>query len=231
MFRESFLENLKSQGLIINKEQLSKFEKYFEFLIEENSKYNLTSITKEDQVYEKHFFDSLSPLFYKDLSNLSILDVGSGAGFPGLPLKIMDPSIKLSILDSNNKKIKFTQKIADFLNLEGINFINKRAEEFNGEKFDVVIARGVAHLSILLELVSELIKKEGILIAYKGSSWQQELLESKNAIKILGYELMYEQSYILQDEGSVRCNLYFKKAKGNDKIYPRAFSKIKAKPL
>ena len=214
----------------INEEKMTKFDTFFHFLCHENEKYNLTSITDEDGVYEKHFYDSLSILNSNfDLNNKTILDVGSGGGMPGIPLAIMLPSTTVNFLDSNNKKISFINEACNLLKLPH-NSIYGRAEETTA-KYDVVIARGVARLNILLEICVNLVKEGGVLIAMKGSNFEEEINEAKNAINTLGYKLEFKQSYSLPIEGSGRNNLFFIKAKKHDTKYPRQFSQIKKKTL
>lgn len=231
MNKLSFLENLKEKGIELNNTQKDQFEKYFESLVAQNKLHNLTSITDEEGVYEKHFFDSISVSFGADLNNLDVLDVGSGGGFPGVPLKITYPKMNLYILDSTEKKVRFLKSLADSMGLENVYPIVSRAEEYKEKKFDIVTARGVASLRVLLELCADLVKEGGMFVAMKGAKYQEELNEASKAIKILGYELVEEVLYTLPSENANRCNLYFKKAKKHDPKYPRNFGAIKKKPL
>ena len=166
-----------------------------------------------------------------DLNKLDVLDVGSGGGFPGMPLRIAFPNMKLSILDSTAKKIVFLDNLAKEMELENVTPIVARAEEYKDKKFDVVTARGVANLTMLLELVCNLVKKDGYFVAMKGSKYQEELDAASNAIKVLGYKLVKKTEYKLPDEDSSRCNLYFKKVKDHENKYPRNFGTMKKKPL
>lgn len=231
MKKEEFVQHLKENNINLNEQQIEQFAYYFKRLVEQNKLHNLTSITDEEGVYEKHFYDSLSVGFDFSLDNLDVVDVGSGGGFPGMPLQIAFPSMKLHILDSTAKKIIFLASLSEELNLEHVEPIVARAEEYHDKKFDVVTARGVASLNVLLELCVNLVKKDGYLVALKGSRYEEELKEAKNAIKTLGYELVKKQTYTLPDEGSTRCNLFFKKVKEHDKKYPRNYGSLKKKPL
>lgn len=231
MNKELFKVELEKNGIRLSEQQEEQFAYYFKRLVEQNKLHNLTSITDEEGVYEKHFFDSISVGFNFDLNNLDVVDVGSGGGFPGMPLRIAFPKMKLSILDSTAKKIVFLDNLAKEMKLENVTPIVSRAEEYKGKKFDVVTARGVANLTMLLELVCNLVKKDGYFVAMKGSKFQEELEAAKNAIKVLGFELERKEEYKLPDEDSSRCNLYFKKIKEHDSKYPRNFGTMKKKPL
>ena len=231
MNKELFKVELTKQGIELSEQQNEQFAYYFKRLVEQNKLHNLTSITDEEGVYEKHFFDSISVGFGFDLNNLDVLDVGSGGGFPGMPLRIAFPNMKLSILDSTAKKIVFLDNLAKEMELENVTPIVARAEEYKDKKFDVVTARGVANLTMLLELVCNLVKKDGYFVAMKGSKYQEELDAASNAIKVLGYKLVKKTEYKLPDEDSSRCNLYFKKVKDHENKYPRNFGTMKKKPL
>jgi len=208
--------------------QLNQFKIFFETLVEENKKYNLTSIIEEEKVYEKHFYDSLSLSDLID-DNSTVVDVGTGGGMPGLPIKIANPSLKLTFLDSNKKKMEFLKLISNKLEIDN-NYIYGRAEEIN-EQFDYVVARGVASLNILLELCCNLVKLDGKIIAMKGSNYQEELNNSKNVIEKLGYELENIKEYVLPNEQSHHFNLVFKKVKEHNNKYPRNYAQIKKNPL
>lgn len=228
MDKNDFYRALEEKKIKLSEQQKQQFAYYYYFLTSENLKYNLTSLVLEGDVYEKHFYDSLSLMFEGGLEG-SIIDVGSGGGFPGLPLKIVNPKLDLTILDSTNKKIDFINLLAPKLKLD-VKTVCARAEEHTGQ-YDVVLARGVASLNVLLELCCNLIKDKGVLIAMKGSKYQEELDEAKNAIKTLGYELVKTYVYVLPSNNDKRCNLYFKKIKKHGSKYPRSYSKIKKQPL
>lgn len=231
MNKELFKIELSKKGIELSEQQLDQYAYYFKRLVEQNKLHNLTSITDEEGVYEKHFFDSISVGFNFNLDNLDVVDVGSGGGFPGMPLRIAFPKMKLSILDSTAKKIVFLDNLAKELSLDNVTPIVSRAEEYQGKKFDVVTARGVANLTMLLELVCNLVKKGGYFIAMKGAKYQEELDSAMNAIKVLGFKLERKEEYKLPTEDSMRCNLYFKKVKEHDAKYPRNFGTMKKKPL
>lgn len=223
--------NLKELNIELTFEQQELFRKYYEFLIQENKKYNLTAITDEEEVYYKHFYDSLT-LIKTNLikEGVSLCDIGSGAGFPGIPLKIIYPNLKLTIVESQTKKTEFLKKLVNFLELDNVEIINKRAEEYAHTKyFDVVTARAVADLSILNELCLPLVKKGGYFIAMKGN-YDEELKRTLNGINILGGKLIEVLSFELPKKMGKRNLIIIKKEK-MVQGYPRAFSQIKKKPL
>ena len=228
MDKNEFLKELEKRNIVLSEKQKNQFNYYYFFLVTENKKYNLTALTLESEVYEKHFYDSLSLLFENDLKG-SVIDIGSGGGFPGMPLKIVKEDLDLSVLDATNKKVEFVRQLSLKLDLD-IKTICARAEEYDGQ-YDNVIARGVAPLNILLELCCKLVKQDGYLIAMKGAKYQEELESAKNAIKILGYKLVKVYEYQLPSEQDKRCNLYFQKIKNQGLKYPRNYSKIKKQPL
>ena len=204
---------------------------YYQFLIEKNKVMNLTNITEEKDVYEKHFYDSVILQKAIDIKNKSLLDVGSGAGFPSLPLKLYDDSLKVTIVDSLNKRILFLKELVEKLDLKNIELIHSRAEDLEAkEAYDIVTARAVARLNILLEMTLPFVKLNGYFVAFKSINYEDELKEANNAIDILGgriekivvYEINKELSHVL---------IIIKKVKRTDKIYPRSFGKIKNNPL
>lgn len=230
----NFISELKKTNIDLSAKQLKQFDDYYKLLIEWNSKINLTSILEEDEVYEKHFLDSINMIKVIELSNQSICDIGAGAGFPSIPLKIIYPDLKISIVDSLNKRIKFLQTLVRVLELDQVNLIAARAEEYalnNIESFDIVSARAVARLNILVELCASLVKVNGHFIAYKGKQAMIEVDEASQGIKTLGLkkEVFYEYEH--NNEQSKRWILSFKKISETPKKYPRSFAKIKSKPL
>ncbi|MBO7079473.1 MAG: 16S rRNA (guanine(527)-N(7))-methyltransferase RsmG [Bacilli bacterium] len=206
------------------------FKKYYEFLKEENEKYNLTTITEENEVYYKHFIDSLSVENIVDLDNISFCDVGSGAGFPSIPLKIMHPTMHLTIIEPTLKRCNFLKELVNLLNLDDVEIINDRAENVKDRHFDIVSARAVSSLPILLELCIPLVKVNGYFIAFKGSNYQEELTLSNNALKKLDAKLVDLYKYELSTYGT-HYLLKVLKDKETNKIYPRIYSQIKKKPL
>lgn len=220
--------------LKLTKEQIEKFSKYYEFLVSENQKYNLTAITNIDEVYVKHFYDSLLMGKFIDLNNKTLCDIGSGAGFPSIPLKIMFPELKVTIIEPTQKRIRFLEQLMEMLQLKDVELICKRAEEAINvyrECFDIVTARAVSNLRMLLELSIPFVKVNGDLIAYKGSSYEEELENSKNALHKLDSQVIYIHKYDLPREMGKRYLIQIKKNKKTDVKFPRRFSEIKNKPL
>lgn len=215
----------------LTNQQLKQFKQYAQFLREENEKMNLTAITEEDEVYVKHFYDCL---LIESLieSNASLCDVGSGAGFPGIVLAIARPDLNITLLEPLTKRCHFLLKLIELLQLKNVSVINERAEMAHDlrESFDVVSARAVANLSILLELCVPLTKINGKLVLMKGSKGEEELSQASHAIKQLGISLDHvdQQTLLLKDH---RVNLVFKKNRKTDKKFPRSFAKIKKSPL
>lgn len=217
--------------MIKNKE---KFDLYYEFLVSENEKYNLTSITKYSEVYAKHFIDSLAMEEVVDLNQeLSICDVGSGAGFPGIPLKIEHNNINLTIIEPTAKRVQFLYELTKKLELSNVNLINDRAENATDyrEKFDITCARAVASMPILLELLVPITKVGGKIILYKGDKGLIELDESKNALKELKCTVEKIHDYDLPDDLGKRFLIVFKKDSKTNIKYPRRYSIIKHNPL
>ncbi len=230
----NFINELKKLKIELSAKQIKQFEDYYQLLIEWNQKINLTTITSEVEVYEKHFLDSIKMMEVIDLNNQSICDIGAGAGFPSLPLKIIYPNLQITIVDSLNKRIKFLEELTKQLELDNVKLVAARAEEYvlvHRDSFDIVSARAVARLNILVELCVGLVKKNGHFIAYKGKQALLEVDEAKQGIKKLGLvkDKFYEYEHI--NEQSKRWILSFKKVNDTPKIYPRAYAKIKNKPL
>jgi 16S rRNA (guanine527-N7)-methyltransferase len=200
---------------------------YFETLVEWNEKMNLTAITDKAEVYLKHFYDSITASFYFDFTKpFHLCDVGAGAGFPSIPLKIVFPHIEVTIVDSLNKRISFLNHLANVLELESVHFIHDRAETFGvnpafRESFDVVTARAVARMSVLSELCLPLVKVGGHFIAMKAAHANDELANGKKAITTLGGRLEEMFTFTLPMEESERNILIIKKAKQTPKKYPR----------
>lgn len=234
MNQSRFIEELQKLNIEITDKQLKDLENYYEMLIEYNKKMNLTGITEKEQVYLKHFYDSLTIMKIIDLKEQETLcDIGTGAGFPGMVLKIFFPKLKVTLVDSLNKRVEFLKDVKKKLNLENLEIIHSRAEEFakeNIEKFDVVTARAVAHLSILLEYSLPMIKINKYFIAMKGNI-KEELEESKNAIKILNSKLEKVIEFKLPIEESTRNLVKIVKISKTNIKYPRKYSEIKKKKL
>lgn len=233
MNKETFIKELKKMNITLTAEQLNQLEKYYEILIIENEKYNLTAITKKEDVYLKHFYDSLTLTKIIDLNNQSLCDIGTGAGFPGIVLKIVYPTLKVTLLDATEKKCKFLQKVIDNLELKDIEVINERAEIFskvNREKYDIVTSRAVAPLKHLLEYSVPLVKINGYYIAMKGEITKEieniDIYYKKLDIikdKILTFQLPFEKS--------TRTLIRYQKLKETNQKYPRKYKEIKNKSL
>lgn len=233
MNKETFIKELEKINIKLTAEQLDKLEKYYEILITENEKYNLTAITKKEDVYLKHFYDSLTLTKIIDLKDQSLCDIGTGAGFPGIVLKIVYPTLKVTLLDATEKKCKFLQKIINSLNLKDIEVINERAEIFskvNREKYDIVTSRAVAPLKHLLEYSIPLVKINGYYIAMKGEITKEieniDIYYKKLDIikdKILTFQLPFEKS--------TRTLIRYQKLKKTNQKYPRKYKEIKNKNL
>ncbi len=224
-FSEIFNDYLQELNIKLNKEQIEKFYIYMNMLIEWNEKINLTAITKPEEIILKHFVDCLTISKYiKEDSNL--VDIGTGAGFPGIPLKIYRNDLKIVLADSLNKRLNFLNEVINKLELEGIQTIHARAEELGKnkkyrEQFDVSTSRAVANLSTLSEYMIPLIKVNGQCICMKGSDIDEELEVAKNAIKILGGEVVNKDVFKLPKSDLGRSVVIIKKVKNTPGKYPR----------
>lgn len=234
MNKEQFIKYVEDLNIKITSKQLDQLEKYYELLLSWNKLMNLTTIIEHDAVYLKHFYDSLTLIKACSLNEISSLaDVGSGAGFPGLVLKIFYPELKITIIDSNNKKISFLKEVAQNLELKNITFVHDRCENFahtNKENFDIVTARAVASLNILIELCLPLVKINGYFIALKGDVSKEEKTIT-NSLKILGGKQEKIIQFNLPYENSKRSIVKIQKVRTTPPIYPRSYDKIKKKPL
>ena len=233
MNKETFIDELKKININITNNQLEKLNIYYHLLITENKKYNLTTITNEQDVYLKHFYDSLTIIKSITLTNQYLCDIGTGAGFPGLVLKIFFPNLKVDLIDSNGKKCYFLNLVIDKLKLNNINVINTRTEEFakiNREKYDIITSRAVAPLKHLLEYSIPLLKINGTFIALKANI-NDELINIDNYYKKLG--LIDEQiiNFTLPYEESNRTIYKITKSKKTPDIYPRQYNQIKKKDI
>lgn len=211
-----------------------KFDTYYKFLVEENEKYNLTNITEVNEVNIKHFFDSLSMKDIIDLNQkISLCDVGSGAGFPAIPLKICFPNLDVTIIEPTTKRTNFLKMLCDKLGIE-VTIINERCEDVARdleESFDIVTARAVANTSILLELLSRITKVNGNIVLYKGDKATEELKDADKAIKILDLSIAEVYPYELPENYGSRYLINLKKNKKTKDCYPRRYAEIKKKPL
>ena len=222
-----FVQALEKQGILLTEKQMKQFDTYFKTLVQWNDKINLTALTNEEDVYLKHFYDSISASFYHDFTTEQhICDVGAGAGFPSIPLKICFPNIKVTIVDSLQKRIGFLNHLATQLELTDVAFYHDRAETFGKntkfrESFDTVMARAVARMSVLSELCIPLVKKNGVFIAMKGAQATEELETGKIAIEVLGGEIESSNTFTLPEENSERSIVLVRKKRQTPKKYPR----------
>lgn len=227
--------NLNEIDLELTDKQIKNFYDFMNLLIEKNKVMNLTGITEPKEVILKHFIDSLTILKYIDRKD-SVIDVGTGAGFPGLPLKIADNSLEITLLDSLNKRINFLNEVIEYTGLEKIKTIHGRAEDFGQnaeyrEKYDIATSRAVAPLNILLEYMLPFVKIGGKCICMKGSNCDDEIENAKSAIKILGGEIEIIDKFTLPNSDNNRTILVIKKVKKIDRQYPRNAGIPTKKPL
>lgn len=230
MNKEEFVLELKKIGIEITDEQLVLLDKYYQLLIEWNEKINLTRITDEKDVYLKHFYDSLTLYRVIDLnSNISLCDVGTGAGFPGIVLKIVFPTLHVTLVDALLKRVNFLKLVINELGLKDIDVYHERAESFarvNREKFDVVTSRAVANLRMLSEVSIPMVKVDGYFIPMKGLC-DDELNEASDILKKLNSKVICVDSFTLPVENSQRSLIKIQKSVKTEHKYPRNFDKIK----
>ncbi len=234
MNKDDFIKKVGELGINLSTKQLNDLDIYCDYLLEYNSHTNLTAIKDKEQVYLKHFYDSLTFIKALNLQEFTtLLDIGTGAGFPGMVLKIIYPDLEVTLLDSNNKKINFLQELAMKLKLTKLHFYHGRAEEFcikNRESFDIVTARAVSSMPILSELCLPLVRVGGYFIAMKGSN-VDEITSSKKAINTLGGRLEKIINFTLPNEKSGRNIAKVIKEKNTPLEYPRRYEKIIKNPL
>lgn len=230
-------EEMKAIGLTISSQQKEQFDRYYELMIEWNKVMNLTGITQRNEVDIKHFIDSLTIVRIKNMNNISsLIDIGTGAGFPGIPLKIVFPHINVVLLDSLNKRLKFLDEVISKLGLVNITTIHGRAEDYAKktefrEKFDVCVSRAVANLSTLSEYCLPFVKTGGSFISYKGSDAEKEIEQAENAVKILGGEIKDTQRFTLPGTDMGRVLIDVRKIKTTPKKYPRKAGVPAKEPL
>ena len=237
MTPEDFYKALKELGFDLSQKQKDQFQRYFELLVEWNEKINLTAITERDEVYLKHFYDSLAPVLQGHIKNQTIrlLDIGAGAGFPSLPMKIICPQLDVTIIDSLNKRINFLKLLAEEIGLDKVHFYHGRAEDFAQDKafraqFDLVTARAVARMQVLSELTIPYLKVGGKLLALKASNAPEELDEAKNALNLLFSKVQDNLSYALPN-GDPRFITVVEKKKETPNKYPRKAGMPNKRPL
>ena len=226
-FKEKLKKKAENIGIALNELQLQQFQDFYELLIEKNKVMNLTSITEEDEVIDKHFIDSLTCNRVIDMNQVkSVIDIGTGAGFPGIPLKIVYPDIDFVLLDSLNKRVRFLNETIELLHLKKIQAVHGRAEdlarkpEFRG-KFDLCVSRAVANLNTLSEYCIPFVRVNGFFISYKAQKGLEEIHESDHCMKELGSKIMQVDEFKLTDIDSNRVLIKIKKCKGTSKLYPR----------
>ena len=229
MNKEEFIEELKKLSIILDEKKLKDLDTFYHLLYNENKKYNLTTITEEKDVYLKHFYDSLTIIKSIDLNNQYLCDIGTGAGFPGLVLKIVFPNLKIDLLDSTLKKCNFLNLVISTLNLQNIKVINTRAEEYGQitrEKYDIVTSRAVAPLKHLLEYSIPLLKVGGVFIALKSNIDEEinNIENYHNKLSLINEEII---KFKLPYELSNRTIYKIQKNKETSKKYPRAYNQIK----
>lgn len=235
---ELFKNSLADAGIHLNDQQMTQFNRYFELLVEWNKKINLTAITELEEVYLKHFYDSLTVAMHVEMDDQGyrLVDVGSGAGFPSIPLKIAFPNLDITIVDSLNKRINFINEVVNELGLEGVHAYHDRAETFGQNpqfrgQFDFATARAVARLNLLAEFCLPLVKKDGQFLAMKAQQSDDEIEEAKYAIAVLGGKFAEDIQFDLPAEAGERHILRIEKPKETPNKYPRKPGKPAKSPL
>ena len=224
---ENFKRKASALGVELSDKQLDQFRQYYEMLVEKNKVMNLTAITEWEEVIDKHFIDSISLVKSCDLSDEKyILDLGCGAGFPGIPLKIAFPNLKIVLLDSLNKRILFLQEVIEALGLEKVEALHGRAEDYARkaeyrEQFDYCVSRAVANLTTLSEYCIPYVKEGGYFISYKSGKVKEEVKEVKKALSILGGKMDQMVTFELPETDMERIFVKIKKEKKTPKKYPR----------
>lgn len=236
---EKFVLELSKHNFELTDKQKQQFKLYFKMLIEVNEHVNLTRITEEDEVYLKHFYDSITPLFtfgavFKD--GATLCDVGAGAGFPSIPLKILKPGLKVTIVDSLQKRLNFLKDLISELGLTDVELVHGRAEDVGQnklyrERFDIVTARAVARMSVLSEYCLPLVKEDGYFVALKGPKAEDELDDGKKALEVLGGKLIKDEELTLPESEEERTLVLVQKVKSTPKKYPRQAGTPRRKPI
>lgn len=231
---EEILENgLRELGLSPSDDALPRFRRYYEMLDERSKVMNLTAISGEDESARLHFLDSAAALLAEPLAGKRIIDVGTGAGFPGLPIKIIEPSVSLTLLDSLQKRVGFLQEVCDALGLQDVECVHARAEECGTqrEQYDAAVSRAVARLQVLAELCLPYVKVGGVFLALKGPAVTEELAEAENALRLLGGKLERVFDYAVPGADLHHNIVQIRKIAPTPKKYPRRFALIKSAPL
>ncbi|NJP38856.1 16S rRNA (guanine(527)-N(7))-methyltransferase RsmG [Alkalicoccus luteus] len=237
MNEQTMDQALRQHGIQLNDDQKTQLNRYYEVLVDWNERMNLTAITERDAVYLKHFYDSLTAAFHFDFNRpLRVVDVGAGAGFPSLPLKIVFPKLDVTIVDSLNKRITFLNALAEELRLTGVAFYHDRAEQFaqrpeHREQYDVAISRAVARMPVLTELCLPLVKNGGTFIAMKASGAADEMKDGQKAVSLLGGKTTAEKTFALPEDGGDRTIIHVEKIKRTPKKYPRKAGTPNKQPI
>lgn len=234
-FADKIREQSKELQIMFNDKQISQLYEFMQLLIEVNKQINLTAIIEPNEIIQKHFIDSLTIAKYIDM-NKKVIDVGTGAGFPAVPLKILNSSLEITLLDSLNKRISFLNQVIQVAQLKGINTIHGRVEDIANDKeyreqFDIATSRAVASLNVLLEYLLPLVKIGGVCICMKGSNVEEEINNSKNALKILGGKIEKIEELILPNSDIKRNIIIIKKQIKTPNKYPRKAGTPSKKPL
>ena len=233
MLEETLRRGLEEMHLPCTPDRLQRFRRYYDLLEEKNRVMNLTAISGEDESATKHFLDSAAPLLRFSMAGKRVVDVGSGAGFPGLPLKILAPDIRLTLLDAQQKRVDFLSEVCAALGFDDVECVHARAEEESGRRgqYDFALARAVARLNVLAELCLPYVKVGGAFLALKGPGAAEELAEAKQAVRLLGAEAEQIFDYAVPGE-TLRHNIVvLRKTAPTPKQYPRRFAQIKKSPL
>ena len=230
---KNLAELFEKYGIKLSNKQKQQFDIFFSYLIEENQKYNLTAITDKNEVYVKHFLDSVLP--YAEIpQNAKVIDIGTGAGFPGVPLKIIRPDIQLTLVDSLQKRVNFLQSLVTKLDLQNVKFFHSRAEDYiktKREFYDVAISRAVAQIPTLSEYLIPYVKVGGKVLMYKGINFEEEVKQGQKAISILGGKIEKILQYIIDEIDTQRTIIIVKKEKITNPLYPRGKNLPKTKPI
>lgn len=235
--KNKFEHQLEQLGITVSDRQREQFQKYYEMLVKWNEVMNLTAITEYDEVNEKHFVDSLAIVKGLDMNEVDyMIDIGTGAGFPGIPLKIIYPHLKVTLLDSLNKRVKFLDEVLRTLELENVKTLHGRAEDYSREeeyreKYDLCVSRAVSNLSVLSEYCIPYVKIGKMFVSYKSVNVDGEVEQSLNAIRILGGKLIKIDKIKLPDSDISRAFVYIEKVKSTSKKYPRKAGVPAKEPL
>lgn len=235
MRMEEILESgMPELGVPLHPEALGKFRKFYEYMVEKNKVMNLTGITEESESARLHFLDCVALLGATDFAGKTVIDVGTGAGFPGIPLKIAEPTMDITLLDSLAKRLVFLDEVIDLLQLDHIRTIHARAEEAPAEfreHFDIATARAVTRLDALAELCLPFVKQGGVFVAMKGPAADEELSEATKAIKVLGGQVEKVYPYTIPGTDVTHTAVVIRKVASTPKQYPRSWAKIKKAPI